>query len=103
MAEAEHIALVRTYTDETTDEHWDDTALGALIDELGIEGATARVWRAKQARYSRLVDVSEAGAARKMSQAFEHAKEMAARWDAIVADTGTAPGRHATVSKIVRS
>lgn len=102
MAEAEHIALVRTYTDETTNEHWDDTALGALIDELGIEGATARVWQAKQARYSRLVDVSEAGAQRRMSQAFDHAKEMAEQWTAIAAADSLA-GRRASVSKIVRS
>lgn len=104
MAEAEQISLVRAYTGEETEDNWTDAQLGTLVDELGVEAATARVWREKAARYSRLVDVAEAGASRKMSQAFDHATTMAARWDAIAAEaTSTGTSRSAQVHKIVRS
>ena len=103
MATAEQIALTRAYTDEPDESNWTDVELGALIDDVGsVESAAARVWVEKQARYSKLVDVAEAGASRKMSQAYEHAKEMAAHWLSIsgeAADTSL----HAKVHKIVRS
>lgn len=103
MATSDDVALVRTYTDEDTEDNWTDAQLGVLIDDLGVDSATARVWREKAARYSRLVDVTEAGASRKMSQAFAHAQALAERWDAIASASGTDAGRSAKVHKIVRS
>ena len=100
MATSEQVSLVRAYTGEPTEDTWTDVALGALIDELGIDSTTARVWREKQARYSKLVDVSEAGASRKMSQAFDHAKTMAAHWETIAGEDAAIATR---VHKIVRT
>lgn len=80
MASSDQIALVRLYADEPTQDNWTDAQLNLLIDEGSVESATAAVWREKQARFSSLVDVSEAGASRKMSQAFDNAQKMAAYW-----------------------
>lgn len=103
MATSEHVSLVRAYTDEPTEDAWTDAALGALIDELGVDSATSRVWAEKQARYSKLVDVSEAGASRKMSQAFDQATKMAAYWRTIAEGDVVDSGRSARVHKIVRT
>lgn len=104
MATAAEVAEVRQYTDEPTEAVWTDVELSALVDELGsVEAATSRVWREKVARYSRLVDVSEAGASRKMSQAFSHAKAMAEHWGSVVALSGSGSSNRARVHKIDRS
>ena len=86
MATVDEVALVRAYADEPTQDNWTDAALSDLIDGSSVEEATSRVWTEKMARYSKLVDVSEAGASRKMSQAYDHAKEMAAYWAGVVAE-----------------
>lgn len=103
MATSEQVSLVRAYTDEPTEDNWTDVQLSALIDELGVDSATSRVWSEKQARYSKLVDVSEAGASRKMSQAFDQATKMAAYWRAIADGDDSAAERAARVHKIVRT
>jgi len=103
MATSEQVSLVRAYTGEPTEETWTDVALGALIDELGADSTTARVWREKQARYSKLVDVSEAGASRKMSQAFDHAKTMTAYWATVAGEDVAITARATRVHKIVRT
>lgn len=80
MATAAQIQLVRKYTNEPTQDDWTDQEISDLVDELGVSGATAQIWEEKAAEATELVDVKEAGASRSMSQAFEHAKKMAAYW-----------------------
>jgi hypothetical protein len=100
MAEADDIALVRQMTDEHDDDIWSDEAIAALIDDNGIDSTVLRIWREKAARYSTLVDVSEAGARRSMSQAFEHAQKMVDYWAGAVGGT---PSGRARVHKIDRT
>lgn len=45
-----------------------------------LDGATLEGWLRKQARYSRLVDVSESGTDRKMSQKFKNASAQVKFW-----------------------
>lgn len=46
---------------------WTDEVLDALIDELGPRIAAGHVWRSKAASVAHLVDISEGGSSRKMS------------------------------------
>lgn len=101
MADQEDIDLLRTYVDEPTVDNWTDEALSGLIDEIGLESAAARIWRQKQARFSKLVDVTEAGASRKMSQAFAHAQKMSEYWAGVAGEDAAPSGTR--VHKIVRS
>jgi hypothetical protein len=57
-------------------------------------------WRWKMARYSRLIDITESGSDRKMSQKYKHAKEMVAYWKSICGDEETALAA-ATAGRIV--
>jgi alpha-glucuronidase len=96
MATPEQIMQVRVNTNTVSDTVlWTDTLLGGLIDAHGVNEASAQVWEAKAASYAELVDVSEAGASRKMSDLHKHALTMAKTWrdkDAvlIVESTGRA-------------
>lgn len=101
MATPEDIALVRLFADEPTQDNWDDATISSSIDDVGVDSTVLTIWREKQARFSKLVDVSEAGASRKMSQAFAHAEKMSAYWSGIVGVEGDVSG--ARVHKIVRS
>jgi hypothetical protein len=80
MASASDIMLVRGNTNETDTSVLTDPTLSALIDDLGVTGATAHLWSLKVARFVEEVDVSEAGASHKFSDLFVHAKEMALLW-----------------------
>jgi len=80
MASASDIELVRINTVEQTDDVFSDSYIGQLIDENGVTGATAMIWESKAARYSTVMDVSEAGASHKFSDLFKNAKDMALLW-----------------------
>jgi hypothetical protein len=109
MATADEIAEVRRNTNEPDDTGgFTDALIGTLVDTLGLVSlASGAVWRTKAAKYADLVDVSEAGASRKMSDLFKHATAMADHWDAVgateIEDT-TSPGiGRAVVHPIVRT
>jgi hypothetical protein len=65
---------------------FDDDAVFELLTyaDGDLDRATAEGWIRKMAKYARLVDVTESGADRKMSQKFKNAKEMVAFWNKIV-------------------
>lgn len=65
-----------------------------------LEAAAVKGWRAKMASYAGLVDVVDGASQRKMSDLFDHAKQMIAYYT--LASRGPAAGR-TTVGKIVRS
>jgi len=58
----------------------DDSVLGALIDQLGVNGALAHLWAARAAATATLVDVTESGSSRKMSGIHNQAKSLADRY-----------------------
>lgn len=78
MASTTQIDELRALTDvATNDAVFTPLVLGTLIDEHGMNAAAASVWRRKAASYSGLVDVSESGSSRSMSQMFRNATQQA--------------------------
>lgn len=77
-----------------SDTFFTDVALDDLLayagDDLNI--ATLEGWLRKEARYSRLVDISESGSERKLSQRFRQAQQMVAFWSGLI---GKNEGLHA--------
>lgn len=80
MASVSDIETVRLNTNESTTETYSDDAIGALVDASGVAGATASIWEQKAARFSELVNVSEAGASHAFSDLHKNAVTMAAYW-----------------------
>lgn len=80
MATTEEIERVRRNTGEHDEDVYTETDLDVLIDQYGETGAIAEIWNEKAARYANLVDTSEAGARRSLSQLHEHAMAMSAKW-----------------------
>lgn len=52
------------------DEFYDDDLISQLIDEYGFEKAAASVWREKAASAAGLVDMTESGSTRRLSQLY---------------------------------
>jgi hypothetical protein len=69
-----------------------DEAIFDMIDSANgdIDLATVEGWRRKSAYLQRLVDISESGADRSMSQKFKQAKAMLDYWSKIVVDAAIA-------------
>lgn len=82
MATAGEILDVRNNTAEPdSDSELDDEEIEALIDADGVDLASAVIWRRKAATYSEMVNVSEAGASRAMSDLFKNAVAMAEHFE----------------------
>lgn len=82
MATSEAIAALRLLIAEPTDEMYEDEMLGAALDLLGgsQEMAAASIWTQKAASYATLVDVSESGSSRKLSDLHKNALAMAGQF-----------------------
>ncbi len=78
MASEVDIARLRRMTDTVgnTDPYTDEL-LGELIDTLGFDRAGASIWREKAATYASLVDTTESGSSRSLSQLQKQALAMA--------------------------
>lgn len=73
MATPQQIAELRIEVREPTNaEPYTDDFLGALIDSYGITDSAYKVWIAKRNAVASLVDISEGGSSRKMSQLFDN-------------------------------
>lgn len=104
MASTSDIADVRRNVNEPDDETYSDEAIGAMVDADGIAGASARIWRAKAARYAELVNVSEAGASHSYSDLHKNAINMAKAFDSVESEDEAPPiANRVRVQKIVRS
>jgi hypothetical protein len=57
-----------------------DEVLGSLFDALGQNGALAHLWEKQAVKTASLVDVSESGSSRKMSQTHTQALALATRY-----------------------
>lgn len=78
MATTTQLDELRALTDVlASDPVYTPIVLGALIDEQGMNAAAASVWRRKAASYTSLVDVSESGSSRSMSQLYKNASAQA--------------------------
>lgn len=73
MATNLEIAELRAETQEPDNtEPYTDTFLGELIDAHGVTESAYRIWKAKRNSVASLVDISEGGSSRKMSQLFDN-------------------------------
>jgi len=88
VATPEQVAEVRENTAEPDPENWGDDAISLLIDQEGVNGASATIWRKKAASFAQLVDVEEAGSSHKFSQLSKSALEMVARYADLPNDGG---------------
>jgi hypothetical protein len=69
MADDATIARFRRTTDlDSSDPIYTDAVVGGMIDDLGFESAAAAVWREKAASVAGLVDTTESGSSRRLSQ-----------------------------------
>lgn len=92
MADEATIARFRRVTDLPDNvEPWTDSYISNIIDELGFEAAAASVWREKAASYASLVDMTESGSTRRLSQLYDQALKMGS---AIDPETGTGGGSY---------
>jgi hypothetical protein len=104
MATTQELAELRLNTKQPLNEepYTDDFMMG-MIDEYGVDGASGKIWRAKAAAVSNLVDVSEGGSSRKMSQVFEQYTKNAIGFEASdVVDEGDSSYRAPRSRKATR-
>lgn len=93
MASPGDIAEVRLNVDEPDDTNgYDDTVIGTYVDASDVTGASAKIWEQKAAKFSELVNVSEAGASHAFSDIYKNAAAMAAYWTKKGVDAATAAG-----------
>jgi hypothetical protein len=80
MASDEDIARLRRLTDtvSVTDPYTDEL-LEQMIDQLGFDPAAAAIWNEKAAAYASMVDTTESGSSRSLSQLHKMALEMASK------------------------
>lgn len=97
MATVDELAALRRAINEPVNaEPYTDDYLGFWIDSLGSPDAAAGIlWTHKAAEYASLVNVSESGSSRSLSDLHKNALAMAERFSS-VANPGTS-GRSYTV------
>jgi hypothetical protein len=94
MASKEQITALRLLINEQDDKApYDDIALSTRIDATpSTEGLAAQIWREKAAMYASLVNVSESGSSRSLSDLHKNALAMAkALGDSDPAAPGSGP------------
>lgn len=97
MATAEELTLVREYINEpTTDNGWTDERITVFVDEAdNLLLAAADIWGVKAGTYVGLVNVSESGSSRSLSDLLRQAREMESyyrqRGGALAAETTDVP------------
>jgi len=98
MATVEQIATVRRGADlEASDSIYTDDLIGAMIDVQGVDATIAQVWTEKAAEYAKLVNVTEAGSSRSMSDLSRQALAMAEVYRKKVGVVTPSAGRSFTV------
>jgi hypothetical protein len=78
MATVEQIAELRLLVAEPTEDTYTDAALGVAIDAAGgdLDLVARDIWVQKAAKFSALVDISEAGSSRSMGSLHANALKM---------------------------
>lgn len=99
LTDAERLRALLSDTDPDSYVVTDDQIDDLLAEGADIERAALGGWRIKAAYYSRLVDITEGNAARKMSQLFDHAQQMIKLYSG---SRGGATEGRTRIGKIVR-
>jgi hypothetical protein len=102
MATAEEVDVLKRLG-SSAHENYTEIELGALIDSLTLNGAAAQLWRETASATTQLVDVSESGSSRKMSDVHRNALSMAGYYQGLV-DKATNDALNTTrIKRIVRA
>lgn len=81
MASELDIMRLRRVTDLIDNQDpYTDELLSAMIDQLGFEAAAASIWKERAASFATLVDTTESGSSRRLSQLHDHALKMGSAW-----------------------
>lgn len=90
MATLEQVAQMRRSTAlEEDDATYTDSLIGGMIDNLGFPAAAAQIWREKAASVAGLVDTTESGSSRSLSQLRKAYAEMAGAVNPVAEETIT--------------
>ena len=90
MADAETIIRFRRITAlDPADTIYTDAVLDGMIEDLGYETAASTVWREKAASVAGLVDMTESGSSRRLSQLREAYLEMGGVIGGVDEDAGS--------------
>jgi len=86
MATQADIQRLRRLVGESTEaEPWTDLVLSAIIDDTAdLNTAALEVWEAKAAEAASMVDVTESGSSRRMSQLHQQALTMVAHFRTLI-------------------
>jgi hypothetical protein len=88
VATSSQVAQVRENTNEPTQDPYTDTEVGVLVDSLGsVNLASAAIWSKKAAAYADVVNTTEAGARRDLSDLYDKAIAESKRWKAAEDET----------------
>lgn len=104
-ATPEEIARLRLMVDEPTTSVYSDQNISDIFDQAegDMDLAAAEIWQQKAARYSTLVDTSESGSSRSMSQLSRNATAQAKFYaDKVQVDIEVATERRPTTRTAVR-
>ena len=67
--------------DDASDDNWDDTFIGSMLDSgLSVTKVTLAFWSSRVGKLSTVVDVTESGSSRQLSNLFNQAKAMYDIW-----------------------
>ena len=83
MAAVDYLDDLRDLIDEPNADNWTDDVLVDVLQLYTVDGVTdlnraaADVWTRKAARFSGMVNVTESGSSRSLSQLYDHALSMA--------------------------
>jgi hypothetical protein len=92
VADEATIARFRRMTALAADDAvYTDSVIDGMIEDLGFEAAAASVWREKAAGAAGLVDTTESGSSRKLSQLYD---QYLAMGGVIGGDTDTGGGSY---------
>lgn len=81
MATAEQIlSFRRAAAIELDDAVYTDAVIDGMIEDLGFNPAVGQVWREKAASFAGLVDTTESGSSRRLSQLYSQALAVGSAW-----------------------
>jgi len=103
MASPASIQELRDLIAEPDDTNgWTDERLGEILDarDEDVRASAGHVWTVKASTYASLVDVSESGSSRKLSDLHRNALVMAGMFEETSTETNVA--RRPRISQIVR-
>lgn len=91
MASTDQLAALRRATNtDASDVTYTDALLSTMIEDLGsVAAAAAAIWREKAAAYAGMVDTTESGSSRKLSDLHKNALEIAGGFEGVDVVTTT--------------